>query len=192
MKTRAGLLFGSFNPIHSGHMMLAAYMLQFTDLNEVWFVVSPHNPLKEKNTLLADYHRLELVYRAVDDYPGFRVSDIEFRMPKPSYTIDTLVRLGEKHPGHSFTLICGADALQSFRKWKNFTQILDNYRLLVYPRKNVDSTEFDQHPSVTLVDAPQIELSSSFIRHGIATGRDMRFFLPEKVYRYISEMHFYE
>lgn len=192
MKTRAGLLFGSFNPIHSGHMMLAAYMLQFTDLNEVWFVVSPHNPLKEKNTLLADYHRLELVYRAVDDYPGFRVSDIEFRMPKPSYTIDTLVRLEEKHPGHSFTPICGADALQSFRKWKNFTQILDNYRLLVYPRKNVDSTEFDQHPSVTLVDAPQIELSSSFIRHGIATGRDMRFFLPEKVYRYISEMHFYE
>jgi len=192
MKTRAGLLFGSFNPIHSGHMMLAAYMLQFTELNEVWFVVSPHNPLKEKSTLLADYHRLELVYRAVDDYPGFRVSDIEFRMPKPSYTIDTLVRLEEKHPGHSFTLICGADALQSFRKWKNFTQILDNYRLLVYPRKNVDSTEFDQHPSVTLVDAPQIELSSSFIRHGIATGRDMRFFLPEKVYRYISEMHFYE
>jgi nicotinate-nucleotide adenylyltransferase len=192
MKTRAGLFFGSFNPIHSGHMMLAAYMLHFTDLNELWFVVSPQNPLKEKTTLLADYHRLEMVYKAVDDYPGFRVSDIEFRMPKPSYTIDTLVRLEEKHPNHVFSLICGADSLQSFTKWKNYGQILSNYRLLVYPRKNVDSTEFDLHPSVKIVDAPQIDISSSFIRHGIATGRDMRFFLPEKVYRYISEMHFYE
>lgn len=192
MKTMAGLFFGSFNPIHSGHMMLAAYMLHFTDLNEVWFVVSPHNPLKEKTALLADYHRLELVYRAVDDYPGFRVSDIEFRMPKPSFTIDTLVRLSEKNPGHSFSLICGADSLQSFRKWKNYDQILANYRLLVYPRQHAGTTEFDGHPSVQMVQAPRIEISSSFIRHGIATGRDMRFFLPEKVYRYISDMHFYE
>lgn len=192
MKTRVGLLFGSFNPIHSGHLMLANYMLAFTDIHELWFVVSPHNPLKEKKSLLADYHRLELVYKGVDDYPGFKVTDIEFRMPKPSFTIDTLVRLQEKHAQHEFSLICGADSLQSLHKWKNYEQILQHYRLLVYPRKGFEPNVFADHPNVIMVSAPEIEISSSFIRHAIASGKDIRFFLPPKVFTYIRDMHFYE
>ncbi|MBU1009002.1 MAG: nicotinate-nucleotide adenylyltransferase [Bacteroidetes bacterium] len=191
-QNRIGLFFGSFNPIHSGHMMLANYMLAFTDLHEVWFVVSPQNPLKEKKTLLADYHRLDLVYKAVDDYPGFSVVDIEFRMPKPSYTIDTLVRLQERYPGSVFSVIVGADSLQSLHKWKNHTQLLEQFRLLVYPRKGFDAGTYAGHPHIEVINAPEIEVSSSFIRRAIASGKDVRFFLPPKVYDYITEMHFYE
>lgn len=192
MTERIGLFFGSFNPIHHGHLMLANYLVEYTDLQEVWFVVSPHNPLKDKKTLLADYHRLDMVSMAIDDYPRFRVSDIEFRMPKPSFTIDTLVRLSEKHPGKLFSVICGMDSLQSFHKWKNFEQILENYHLIVYPRKNHIASALENHPAVQIVQAPEIEVSSSFIRQGIWEGKDLSFFVPAKVYRYIQDMHFYE
>ncbi len=192
MTERIGLFFGSFNPIHHGHLMLANYLVEYTDLQEVWFVVSPHNPLKDKKTLLADYHRLDMVSMAINDYPRFRVSDIEFRMPKPSFTIDTLVRLSEKHPGKLFSVICGMDSLQSFHKWKNFEQILENYRLIVYPRKNHIASALENHPAVQIVQAPEIEVSSSFIRQGIWEGKDLNFFVPAKVYRYIQDMHFYE
>lgn len=192
MTERIGLFFGSFNPIHHGHLMLANYLVEYTELQEVWFVVSPHNPLKEKKTLLADYHRLDMVNLAINDYPKFRVSDIEFRMPKPSYTIDTLVRLSEKHPGKTFSVICGMDSLQSFHKWKNFEQILENYRLMVYPRKNHLASALENHPAVEIVPAPEIEVSSSFIRQGISEGKDLSFFVPAKVYQYIQDMHFYE
>lgn len=189
---RVGLFFGSFNPVHMGHMMLANYMVEFTDLHELWFVVSPHNPLKEKKTLLADHHRLDLVYKAVDDDPRFRVSDIEFRMPQPSYTIDTMIRLSEKHSNHAFSLICGMDSLESLPKWKNYEQLLRDYRLLVYPRKGFTASKFTHHPSVQIVQAPEIEVSSSFIRHAVSVGKNMSYFMPPKAFTYMTEMHFYE
>lgn len=189
---RVGLFFGSFNPIHMGHMMLANYLLEFTEIHELWFVVSPQNPLKDKKTLLAAQDRYEIVEKAINDYPKFRVCDIEFRMPKPSYTIDTITWLTERHPQHLFFLICGTDALHTLHKWKNFEQLLKNYRLLVYPRKGFDGGDFKAHPSVDIVQAPEIEVSSSFIRRAIASGKDMRFFLPPFAYEHIVEMHFYE
>ena len=189
---RVGLFFGSFNPIHIGHMMLANYMVEFTDLHKVWFVVSPHNPLKEKKSLLEDHHRLDMVFKAIDDDPRFEVSDIEFRMPQPSYTIDTLTRLSERHPNTAFSMICGMDSLESIHKWKNFEILLQNYRLLVYPRNGFTGGEHLQHPSVQLVDAPQIEISSSFIRRAVSVGKNISCFMPAKAFVYMTQMHFYE
>lgn len=189
---RTGLLFGSFNPIHNGHMILASYMLNFTDLDEVWFVVSPQNPLKPKQSLLADYHRLALVNIAVEDHYSFRACDIEFKMPRPSFTIDTLTWLDEKYPEREFIVICGADVFPSFHKWKNHTEILNNYRLYVYPRPGYGPGQYAGTPSVRLFNAPLMEISSSFIRKGIKERKDMSFWMPDKVYRYILEMHFYE
>ncbi len=192
IKQRVGLFFGSFNPIHNGHLILANYMVEFTDLHELWFVVSPQNPLKEKKTLLEELHRFDLVVKAVDDDPRFRVSDIEFRMPKPSFTIDTLTRLSEKHPAIEFSLICGMDNLESIHKWKNFETLLDGYRLLVYPRKGYSGGEYANHPSVQYVEAPEIEISSSFIRRAVASGKNLSYFMPPKAFEYMTLMHFYE
>jgi len=190
MKT--GLFFGSFNPIHNGHLMIAGYMTEFTDLKEVWFVVSPHNPFKEKPTLLAGHHRLAMVRLVAEEDPRFRVSNIEFSMPQPSYTIDTLAWLGEKHPGREFVLIAGADILPSFHKWKNFDVLLEHYRVYLYPRPGTEAGRFDNHPSIRRVEAPLLTISSSFIRESIRSGKDMRYFLPEKVWKYIGEMSFYK
>jgi len=187
-----GLFFGSFNPIHNGHLMIASYMAGFTDLDQVWFVVSPHNPLKDKSTLLADHHRLFMVNLAIEDDTRFKSSNIEFRMPRPSYTIDTLTWLSEKYPGRKFALIAGSDSLATFTKWKNYEQILEQYTIYLYPRPGVPATPFDNHPSVRHVDAPLITLSSSFIRDSIRKGMDMRHFLPDKVWKYIEEMNFYK
>jgi nicotinate-nucleotide adenylyltransferase len=189
---KTGLFFGSFNPIHSGHLMIASYMAEYTDLKQVWFVVSPHNPLKEKSTLLAGNHRLYMVNLAVEDDNRFRTSDIEFRLPLPSYTIDTLTYLSEKHPKKEFALIAGSDNLASLHKWKNHEALLDQYRIYVYPRPGTQASRFDDHPSVTRIDAPLITVSSSFIRNGIRDGKDMRYFLPDHVCRYIREMNFYK
>jgi nicotinate-nucleotide adenylyltransferase len=190
MKT--GLFFGSFNPVHNGHLMIASYMAEYTDLEEVWFVVSPHNPLKEKSTLLADHHRLAMVNLAIEDDTRFKSSNIEFKLPKPSYTIDTLTYLGEKYPKREFILIAGTDILPSFHKWKNYEELLKQYRFYIYPRPDAGKSRFDGHPSLTYVDAPLITLSSSFIRQGIKEGRDMQHFLPGKVWKYIREMNFYK
>jgi nicotinate-nucleotide adenylyltransferase len=189
---KTGLLFGSFNPIHHGHLILASYMLEFTDLDQVWLVVSPHNPLKNKNKLLADHHRLTLVRLALEDHQNLWATDIEFKMPKPSYTIETLTWLSEKYNDRQFILICGTDIFPSFHKWKNFSEILNQYELYVYPRPNYQLGKYADHPKVHIFEAPLLEISSSFIREGIKQKKDMSFWMPEKVYRYIREMHFYE
>lgn len=192
MKNKTGLFFGSFNPIHNGHLMIASYMAEYTDLKEIWFIVSPHNPLKEKSTLLADHHRLAMANIAVEDDPRFRASNIEFHLPQPSYTIDTLTYLSEKYPEKEFILIAGSDVLPSFHKWKNHEKLLEYYHLYIYPRPIVGSSPFDDHPHIHFTAAPLIGISSSFIRESIRQGKSMRHFLPEKVWKYIEEMHFYE
>ena len=189
--TRTGLFFGSFNPIHLGHLMIASYMVEFTDIREVWFVISPHNPLKEKATLLSDLNRLYMVNVAVEDEPRFKASNIEFHLPEPSYTIDTLTYLQERYPTHEFILLAGTDILPTFHKWKNYEQLLDQYQLYIYPRLYNGSVPFSLHPSLTFVDAPLIEISSSFIRNGIREGKNMKYFLPAKVWEYVEEMGFY-
>jgi nicotinate-nucleotide adenylyltransferase len=187
-----GLFFGSFNPIHIGHLAIAEYMVEFTDLEQIWFVVSPHNPLKLKDTLLADHHRLEMVHLAVDQDKRFRVSDIEFRMPMPSYTIDTLTYLVEKFPDHKFSLILGEDNLESFRKWKNANQIVQNYHRYIYPRFASTKENLPYTENMSMVNAPRIEISSSFLRQSIKDGKSVRYFLPEKVFEYIDQMNFYK
>lgn len=191
-KQKVGLFFGSFNPIHIGHLCIANYFSEYTDLHEVWFVVSPQNPLKPKNSLLADHHRLELVHLVLDDYSKFRVCDIEFKLPKPSYTIHTLAYLTEKYPAKEFVLIIGSDNLVTFSKWKNYDQILLNYQLYVYPRPESEISLWHTHPGVKLVNAPLMQISSSFIRKALKEKKEIPFFVPEKAYQYIKEMHFYE
>jgi nicotinate-nucleotide adenylyltransferase len=191
-KKKTGLYFGSFNPIHIGHMIIASYMVEFTDLDEVMLVISPHNPLKEKKSLLPDHHRLALANVAVEDESRIRTTNIEFKMPQPSYTIDTVARLEEKYPDMEFILIAGTDIFPTFHKWKNYKEILRKCRMYIYNRPGYTLGEYKGHPNITLYDAPLMEISSSFIRKSIGEGKDMRYFLPEKVYRYIKEMHFYE
>ena len=192
IRRKTALFFGSFNPVHNGHLMLANYLVEYGGLDDLWFVVSPHNPFKDKETLLDDRHRLRMLELAVEGDERFEVSDIEFYMPKPSYTIDTLVRLSERYPNNEFYLVCGLDNLKRFPKWKNADVILRDYHILVYPRKGFDGGEMLQHPHVHLLDAPEIEVSSTFIRNAVSEGRDVRYFVPEKVYKYIDEMRFYK
>lgn len=189
---KIGLYFGSFNPVHTGHLVIASYMAEFTDLDQVWLVVSPHNPLKQKDTLLADHHRLQMVRLAIGDYRKLKASDIEFSLPKPSYTIHTLTYLKEKHTDHEFVLIMGADNLETFTKWKNWEQILESVELYVYPRKESDGGSLLHHPKVKVFHAPHMELSATFIRDSIRQKKDVRYMLPQSVWEYIREMHFYE
>ena len=188
-----GLFFGSFNPVHIGHMAIAGYMAEFTKLDEVWMVVTPQNPFKASSSLLKDYHRLRLVREAIGDYyTKIKASNIEFDLPKPSYTINTLSYLSEKYPKHNFALIMGSDNLETFHKWKNFEMILEHYEIFIYPRTGHDGGKFKDHPKVTKTDAPQIEVSASFIRKSIKNKKDVRYLMPESVFKYVEEMHFYE
>jgi nicotinate-nucleotide adenylyltransferase len=187
-----GLFFGSFNPIHIGHLALANYITAYTDIEEIWFVVSPQNPLKQRNQLLDDYQRLHLVNLALRDFPRFKACNIEFKMPKPSYTVDTLAYLDEKFPDRQFVLIMGEDNLETLTKWKNYEQLLEKRQILIYPRPNSKVTEFHHHKNIKQVNAPMMEISSSFIRKAISEGKDIRFFLPEKVWDYVVEMNFYK
>ena len=189
---KTGLLFGSFNPIHIGHLMIAGYMYEFSDLDELWFVVSPLNPLKEQKSLLADHHRLEMVNRAIEDDNRFRSCNIEFKLPKPSYTINTLTYLQDKYPEREFVIISGTDIFPTFHKWKNWQQLLEFYTFYVYPRPGSLDHELTKHPSVKVFNAPMVEISASFIREAIREGKNMSYYLPEKTFRYIQEMHFYE
>ncbi len=189
---KTGLFFGSFNPIHIGHMIIANWFVEYTDLERVWFVVSPQSPFKNKRTLLPDHHRLALVRTAIEDDLRFWVTDIEFNMPKPSYTIDTLTYLEEKYPDNEFVLIAGSDQLPKFDKWKNSGRILELYKMYVYARPNYEEHRYDNHPSVKIFNTPLMEISSTFIRKSIAEGKDMRYMLPAKVWKYVKEMHFYE
>lgn len=189
---RIGLFFGSFNPIHVGHMVLANYMASFTDLEQVWFVVSPHNPLKEKASLLNQNQRLHMVNLAIGDNNKLKSSNIEFGLPQPSYTINTLAHLKEKYPKHQFSLIMGEDNLESFSKWKNYEEILKNYKIYVYPRPNSNSKELKSHPNVIMTEAPLMEVSSTMIRKAIKDKKDVSFFVPQAVWQYLDEMSFYK
>lgn len=189
---KTGLFFGSFNPIHTGHLIIASYMREFTDLEQVWFVISPQNPLKTKESLLADHHRLMLVKTAIEDDSEFKAIDVEFRMPRPSYTINTLAYLSESYPERKFVLIAGTDILRSFHKWKNYQVILSEYQIYIYNRPGYQKGDYSNHPSIKYFDAPMMQISSSFIRTAIGEGKDVRYMLPPKVWEYIREMHFYE
>lgn len=190
MKT--GLFFGSFNPIHVGHLMIAEYFLEFTDLDRVWFIVSPQNPFKQKSSLLDQRHRFYITNLAVEDNPKMKASNIEFDLPVPSYTIDTLVHLTERYPDKGFTLIMGSDNLNSFHKWKNYEKILEDHQLYVYPRRGFEESRFSEHPNVKLFPVPQIDISATFIRNSIKEGKSMRYFMPDPVLKYIDEMNFYK
>jgi nicotinate-nucleotide adenylyltransferase len=191
--SKIGLFFGSFNPIHIGHMILASYMEAFGGVKQVWFVVSPHNPLKQKKTLLNDYQRLEMVKIAIDGNTKFKAIDIEFKLPQPNYTIDTLTYLKEKFPKQEFVLIIGEDNLKNFHRWKNYETLLDSYELYVYPRRDAhNKSPLLNHPNVKMIDAPVVEISSSFIRDAIKAKKDVQYMLPEKVAKYLDEMNFYK
>ncbi|WP_194766178.1 nicotinate (nicotinamide) nucleotide adenylyltransferase [Tamlana sp. I1] len=191
---KIGLYFGSFNPIHIGHMVIGNHIAEYSNLDEIWFVVTPHNPFKEKKTLLDNHHRLEMVYRATEPYQKLKPCDIEFKLPQPNYTIDTLVYLQEKYPTKEFSLIMGEDNLKSFHKWKNYQLILENHFVYVYPRisENKIETQFDGHPKIVHIDAPIMQLSSSFIRKAIAAKKNIQPMLPEFVWEYLDEMNFYK
>ena len=189
---KIGLYFGSFNPIHLGHLAIAGYMTEFTPLEQVWFVVSPHNPLKKKETLLEDHQRLYMAQLAIGDNDRLKATDIEFKLPSPSYTINTLAYLEEKYPQHIFNLVLGEDNLYTFHKWKNADYILKNYKLYVYPRPGIDCSDFINDEHIEILEAPLMELSSTFIRKAVKDKKDIRFYMPEREWNYLKEMHFYE
>ena len=186
---KIGLYFGSFNPIHVGHLIIANHFQQFTDLDQVWLVVSPQNPLKKKNSLANEYDRLEMVELAIKDYPNLRVSNIEFTLPKPSYTIDTLVYLKEKYTEHDFSLIMGSDNLDGISKWKNADILMRDYKLYVYPRPGYSQNE--NLDNVEMVEAPLMEISSTFIRNSIKEGKNIKPMLPPKVWEYLDGSNLY-
>ena len=191
---KVGLYFGTFNPIHVGHLIIANHIVENSDLDQLWMVVTPHNPLKKKSGLLADYHRLQMVHLATEDYDKIIPSDIEFKLPQPNYTVNTLAHLQEKFPQHEFSLIMGEDNLKSLKKWKNFELILNNYHLYVYPRISTDEVpeEFKNHPNIHKVNAPIIELSSTFIRNSIKDQKNIKPMLDAKVWEYINHNLFYK
>ena len=194
MAKEVGLFFGTFNPIHIGHLAIANHLVEFSDLDEVWFVITPQSPFKQKKTLLDNNHRYQMVLEATESYPKLYPSKIEFNLPQPNYTIDTLVHLEENYTqGHQFSLIMGEDNLKSFHKWKNYETILDHYTLYVYPRISDGTIEhqFKAHPKINKIDAPIMEISSTFIRKQHAKGKNIRPLLPEAVWKYMDEMNFY-
>ena len=186
-----GLFFGSFNPVHIGHLALANYMLSYTDMEQVWLVVSPHNPLKKKESLLNQNDRLHLINLALDFHPKIKASNVEFNLPQPSYTINTLSHLKEKHPEHQFSLIMGQDNLQTLHKWKNYEEILKRYHIFVYPRVQCGKTDFDSHEHVHITQAPVMEISSTFIREALKAEKNIQFFLHPKVWEYIEGSSLY-
>ena len=190
---KIGLYFGSFNPIHIGHLIIANQLVENSDLDQIWFVVTPHNPFKKKSTLLDNHHRLEMVYLATKDYETLKESDIEFNLPQPNYTVNTLAYLTEKYPEKEFSLIMGEDNLKSFHKWKNYQVILDHHNIYVYPRisEGKVETQFDNHPKIHHVEAPIMEISSTLIRNSIKAGKNIKPLLPEHVWSYLDEMNFY-
>ncbi len=188
---KIGLFFGSFNPVHAGHLIIASYMANYTDLDQVWLVVSPHNPLKNKSSLINMYDRLEMVKIATENADRIKASDVEFKLPQPSYTIDTLAHLKERYPEHRFTLIMGSDNLASFKKWKNYEVLLRDYPIYIYPRPGYENLELAAHPSVTVTNTPQMEISSTFIRKAIHDGKNVQFFIPDEVLDFIDSKNLY-
>ena len=187
-----GLYFGSFNPIHTGHLIIANHILEHTEVDKIWFVVSPQNPLKDKNVLINTYDRLEMCKLAFNDDPKVQVSDIELHLPQPSYTIDTLIYLQEKYPEHEFSIIMGADNLNTLKKWKNYEVILRDYKILVYPRPKEYISEFTDHPNVSITNTPIMEISSTFISNSIRDKKDIRYFVPDNVLKFIESKSLYK
>ncbi len=190
---KIGLYFGTFNPIHTGHLVIANHIAEYSNLDQIWFVVTPQNPFKVKQSILDNYQRLEMVYRATKDYDKLKPSDIEFNLPQPNYTVNTLAYLQEKYPNYEFALIMGEDNLKGFHKWKNYEWILLNHHIYVYPRLSdgFADSEFKNHPNIHKIDAPIMELSSTFIRNAVKNGKNVKPMLPEHVWEYMDEMNFY-
>lgn len=188
---KIGLFFGSFNPVHIGHMIIANHMVEYTDLSQVWMVVSPHNPLKEKTSLARDSDRLHLVRLAIGDNPKIRVSNVEFSLPVPSYTIDTLTYLREKYPKKQFSLIMGGDNLESIEKWKNYELLLSDYDIYIYQRPGFENNKYADNPRITIVDAPMLDISATFIRNAIKSGKSVRYLVPDEVFEYLENSVLY-
>jgi nicotinate-nucleotide adenylyltransferase len=201
---KIGLYFGTFNPIHSGHLIIANHMAEYSGLDQIWMVVTPHNPLKNKDTLLDDYQRLRLVFLATEDYPKIKPSDIEFKLAQPNYTVNTLVHLQEKYPEYAFSLIMGEDNLKSLHKWKNYDVILQNHEIYVYPRISEEkdtslndrltklNSESKNNTNIHIIDAPIVEISSTFIRKNIKNKKNVQPLLPSKVWEYIDHNNLYK
>jgi len=188
---KIGLLFGSFNPVHVGHLIIANYMANYTTLDKVWLVVSPQNPLKKYGDLINTYDRLEMCKLATDNSKNIQVSDVELKLPQPSYTIDTLAHLKEKYPQHEFALIMGSDNLVSLPKWKNYKLILRDYQIFVYPRPGYENTDLATHPSVTITMTPLMELSATFIRQSLKDRKNVQYFVPDVVLDFIESKNLY-
>lgn len=191
---KTGLFFGTFNPINIGHLVIANHLVEFSDLDEVWIVITPQSPFKVKKSLLDNHHRYQMVYEAVKNFPKLKPSKIEFDLPQPNYTINTLVHLEEKQgKEYEFSLIMGSDNLEGFHKWKNNETILENYDIYVYPRLPMGTVDpkLKNHPKIHWVDAPIMEISSTFIRKQHKAGKNVRALLPESVWKYMDEMNFY-
>jgi len=191
---KIGLYFGTFNPIHMGHLTIANHLVEYSSLDEIWMVVTPHNPFKKKNSLLDNHHRLEMVERATENFSKISPSAIEFKLPQPNYTVNTLAHLEEKFPNKEFALIMGEDNLKSLHKWKNYEVILENYSIYVYPRISTGTIpeQFINHPKIIKVDAPIMEISSTFIRNAIKEKKNCTPLLAPKVWEYIDLMNFYK
>jgi len=191
---KIGLYFGTFNPVHIGHLIIANHFAEYSDLDKIWMVITPHNPFKKKKTLLDNHHRYQLVLEAVEDYPKIEASTVEFNLPQPNYTTNTLAHLKEKYPQHEFCLIMGEDNLRTLHKWKNYEVILEHHDIYVYPRIGEETTkpELLNHKRVHVIDAPVVEISSTAIRKALKDGKNCRPLLPNPVWVYIDQMGFYK
>jgi len=189
---KVGLFFGSFNPIHIGHLIIANILYEYTSLNEVWFIISPQNPHKRNSkSLIHEFDRIDMVELAIEDQPHFKAVDIEFNMPKPNFTIDTMMYLKDRYKDYEFILIIGEDNLASFSRWKNYKIILENFGLMVYPRPNVQESEIKNHPNVKMVNAPLIDVSASFVRKCIRDNKSVKYLVTDKVYQFIRDRKLY-
>lgn len=189
---KVGLFFGTFNPVHTGHLIIADFFAQNTDVDQVWFVISPQSPFKQKSSLLDEKHRFYMVNIAVEDNPKLKASNIEFHLPKPGYTIDTLTYLKEKYPEHSFVLLMGSDNLESFPKWKNYEAILAEHALYVYKRPGFSGIPAVLKGDIRVFDVPLLDISATYIRTKLKERRSVRYLVPETVWQYLQEMHFYQ
>lgn len=190
---KVGLFFGSFNPVHSGHLMIANYFIEFAGLEKIWFMVTPQNPFKSNGELLDENQRLEMLEMAIDGDPKFAASDFEFNLPRPSYTVNTLAKLRETYPEHTYTPIVGGDNLQSFHLWKDYKQILDHHDVYVYRRSGFhENPLLANHPRIRVFEVPLLNISSTYVREMIQAGKSVKYLVPEKVQIYIDQHKLYK